>query len=276
MLFNKHFRFQLFALVLMFSLFNFVDAQKCSSKNTTFKSGEELSYVISYNWFIVWAEVGEIKMTIENSEYNGIPTYKMSGSGNTYDNWDWFFKVRDKYQCQIDKQTMKPLYFRRDIQEGSYNHYETYNFDFINNTAVSIHKVNKNPEKTDTLRIHGCVFDVLSAFLYARNIEFTKYKPGDIIPISVILDQEIYNIYFRYIGIENLKVKHAGEFECIKFSLLLIEGELFKEGENMVVWVTNDKNHLPVYIESPIIIGSVKARISGIKGNRYPFASFKK
>jgi len=261
-------------LFLFFSIYNLINAQNCTSINSTFKSGEELTYVISYNWFIVWTEVGEVKMTIENSDYKGIPTYKLSGFGNTYSSWDWFFKVRDKYQCQIEKQTMKPLFFRRDIQEGTYNHYETYDFDFKNNSTISIHKVNQNPEGIDTIKINGCVFDVLSAFLFARNIEFNKYKPGDIVPISVILDQKIYNIYFKYLGIEKLKVKYAGEFECIKFSLLLIEGELFKEGDNMTVWVSNDKNHLPVYIESPIIIGSVKARIANIKGNRYPFTSF--
>jgi hypothetical protein len=261
-------------LILLFSIYNLTKAQNCSSTNSTFNPGEELTYVISYNWFIVWTEVGEVKMTIENSDYNGTPSYKLLGVGNTYSSWDWFFKVRDKYQCQIDQKTMKPLFFRRDIQEGTYNHYETYDFDFKHNTTISIHKVNQNPVRTDTIKIKDCVFDVLSAFLYARDIDFNKYKPGDFIPISVILDQEIYNIYFKYIGIEKLKVKYAGEFECIKFSLLLIEGELFKEGDNMTVWITNDKNHLPVYAESPIIIGSIKARISNIKGNRYPFTSF--
>jgi hypothetical protein len=258
----------------MFLFLELIKAQNCTNINTNFSPGEELTYVISYNWFIIWTEVGEVKLTIENSDYNGIPTYKATGYGNTYENWDWFFKVRDKYQCQIDKQTMKPLYFRRDIHEGNYNRYEYYDFNWIKNSAISIHKTNLNPERTDTIKINDCIFDVLSAFMYARNINFNIYKIGDIIPVSVVLDQEIYKIHLKYEGIENLKVKYIGDFECIKFSLSLIEGALFDEGENMVMWVTNDKNHLPVYIESPIIIGSIKARISNIKGNKYPFTSF--
>jgi hypothetical protein len=218
--------------------------------------------------------VGEVKLTIEDSEYNGSPTFKMIGIGNTYKNWDWFFKVRDKYQCQIDKQTMKPFYFQRDIQEGNYKKYEYYNFNREKNISVSVHQTNQNPQGTDTLSINDCVFDVLSAFSYARNIDFNKHKSGDIIPISVVLDQEIYNIQLKYLGIERLKVKYAGEFECVKFSLSLIAGTMFDEGETMVVWATNDKNHLPVYIESPIIVGSIKVRVSNIKGNRYPFDSF--
>jgi hypothetical protein len=273
---TKYFWFPILFLVANFLVVCQIEAQRCISTNSTFKTEEELTYVISYNWFFVWTEVGEVKLAIHDSEYNGIPAYQIIGTGKTYDNWDWFFKVRDKYQCEVDKQTMKPLFFRRDIKEGNYNHYETYNFDFKNKVAVSSHKVNTNPEKTDTVKIHDCVFDVLGAFLYSRNLEFNKFKPGDTFPISIILDQEIYNISFRYVGIENLKVKYAGEFECIKFSLSLIEGEMFKEEDKMNIWITNDKNHLPLYIESPIIVGKVKARISNIKETRYPLTSFKK
>jgi hypothetical protein len=273
--FNDFLKFLLSSLIFTSFYNNPTNAQKCTVVNNTFSSGEELTYLISYNWFFVWTEVGQVKLSIENSEYNGIPSYKITGNGKTFESWDWFFKVRDTYQCQLDTQTMKPLYFRRDIQEGSYLQYEAYDFNLKKNIAISSRKVNNNPEKSDTISINECVFDVLSAFTYAHNIDFEKNKPGEAIQISVILDEEIYNIYFRYLGIEHLKIKHFGEFECIKFTLLLIEGALFKEGENMAIWVTNDKNHLPVYIETPIIIGSIKAIVTNIKGNKYPLSSLK-
>lgn len=36
----------------------------------------------------------------------------------------------------------------------------------------------------------------------------------------------------------------------------------------MTVWVTDDKNRLPVYIEAPIIIGSVRAELLSFSGLR--------
>lgn len=61
-----------------------------------------------------------------------------------------------------------------------------------------------------------------------------------------------------------------GEIDCMKFSAMLIQGSVFNGGEKMVLWVTNDKNRLPVYIESPILVGSVRGTLIGISGNRYP------
>jgi hypothetical protein len=263
----------LLSLFIVFVSILSLQSQQCDYTNTSFKAGEELTYIISYNWFIVWTEVGEIKLTIKNSEYKNKATYLVTGDGKTYPSWDWFFKVRDTYKSHIDKIDMQPLFFSRDIQEGSYTQFDSYEFDLANNRAVSSRRVKDYPWDNDTISINPCVLDVLSAFIFARNMDFSKMKPGQKVPLTVILDQELYKIYFKFIDKEKLKVKHVGEFDCLKFSLLLIEGEVFEEGENMLLWVTNDKNHLPIYIESPIIIGTVKARISNIVNNRYSFTS---
>jgi hypothetical protein len=49
---------------------------------------------------------------------------------------------------------------------------------------------------------------------------------------------------------------------------LLIEGTIFKGGEDMYVWVTDDKNRIPVLVEAKILIGSVKAYLESAKGLR--------
>ena len=57
-----------------------------------------------------------------------------------------------------------------------------------------------------------------------------------------------------------------GKFNCIKFRAKLIAGTLFSGGEAMTVWGTNDKNHVPLFVEAPILVGSVKAKIIRWKG----------
>ena len=44
----------------------------------------------------------------------------------------------------------------------------------------------------------------------------------------------------------------------IKFKPLLIKGTIFEGGEKMTVWVSDDGNRIPVRIESPISVGSIK------------------
>ena len=249
---------------------------QCVIGNSTFKPGEEITYVISYNWFIVWSEVGEVKFKVEETTYKDKPVYHYSATGKTYDSWNWIFPVEDHYRTYVDKETLRPYFFRRDIREGNFRELDSYEFNWDNNSAISNYKVNDHDLKIDTLKVTSCTFDVMSALLFARNMKYDGLQPGDTIHVTVILDKELYYLYFRYQGIENIKVKHVGEFECMKFSVLLIEGTMFHEGENLVLWVTHDKNHIPIYAESPILVGSVKARILNVKGNRYPFTSLKK
>jgi hypothetical protein len=75
------------------------------------------------------------------------------------------------------------------------------------------------------------------------------------------------------LGKENLKIKNVGEFRCIVFSPLLIEGTIFNAGDGMTVYVTDDQNRVPLLIETPILVGSIKARVNGMSGLRFPLSS---
>jgi hypothetical protein len=116
------------------------------------------------------------------------------------------------------------------------------------------------------------VQDVLSAIYYARNIDFDRYKPGDKIPFSMFIDDQVYNLFIRYLGKEVVKTRY-GRYNAIKFRPLLIKGTIFEGGEKMSVWVSDDRNHVPLRIESPITVGSVKVDMKGYGNLRHPFTS---
>ncbi len=88
----------------------------------------------------------------------------------------------------------------------------------------------------------------------------------------MFLDNEVYNMYIRYLGKETIKTKY-GKFDAIKFKPLLIKGTIFEGGENMTVWVTDDDNHIPVRIESPIVVGKVKMDMMNYENIRHPLTS---
>jgi len=48
---------------------------------------------------------------------------------------------------------------------------------------------------------------------------------------------------------------------------------IFKEGDEMTVWVSDDKNRIPLLVETPILVGSIKAKVQSIKNNKYPLTS---
>lgn len=244
----------------------------CYRTNNTYSSGEELSYTISYNWFVVFSEVGQVTMSIEDDKLFGHDAYHFVGAGKSYSWWDHFFKVRDRYETWIRKDNLRPLFFQRNNREGGFRQHETYTFEG-DSLIFRKNKVNDHPLRYDTLRIEPCAFDVMSALLFTRNLDYKHMKIGEKTPITVALDEKSYPLYFRYQGLENIGLKDLGTFECMKFTVLLVEGTIFHEGEDMILWVTNDKNRIPVYAESPILVGNIKARLTEIKGNKYPLTS---
>jgi hypothetical protein len=158
---------------------------------------------------------------------------------------------------------MQPLKFIRNVDEGGYKKVENVTFNQQTNTAITSAGVFKVP---------NCVQDVLSSIYYARNIDFNTYKPEDKIPFSMFLDNEVYNLYIRYLGKEIIKTKY-GKFRAIKFKPLLVKGTIFDGGEKMTVWVSDDANHIPLRIESPIVVGTIKIDMMQYKNLRYPLSS---
>ncbi len=108
---------------------------------------------------------------------------------------------------------------------------------------------------------------------YARNVDLSKYKKNDKIPLTFVIDNKIYTLYGRYLGKEVIKTKKQTKYRCIKLKLLLVEGTIFKGGEDLVVWVTDDKNRIPIKISAKILVGSIKVYLSSTTGLRYKLNS---
>ena len=98
-------------------------------------------------------------------------------------------------------------------------------------------------------------------------------EPGKRYPMTFAIDDDIYNVYFILYGPETIKVKGLGTVKTIKFAAKLLEGEVFKGEEDMIIWISDDENRLPVYFEAPLRVGLAAGRLSGYSGLKYPFGS---
>jgi hypothetical protein len=234
----------------------------CGIRNTTTQNGEDITYTIYYSLAGAHVNAGSTTFSNKLEKFNGRTVFHVMGIGGSNVKYDWIYKVRDRYESYIDTQTMQPLKFFRDVSEGNTKKVETVNFNHTNNTATN---------EKGTFKVPACVQDVLSTIYYARNIDFDKYKKGDKIPFQMFLENEVYELYIRYQGKEDVKTKF-GKFNAIKFKVLLIPGTIFKGGEEMVVWVSDDQNHVPVRIESQIMVGSIKVDMTSHKNLRYPLS----
>ena len=235
----------------------------CGIRNNAFQNGEKIDFTIFYSVVGLYVNAGNASFTTTLEKLNNKQVYHVVGEGTSNSNYDWICKVRDKYETYFDTATLQPYKFLRDVNEGGYKIYENVTFNQKANTAVTAKGVFKVP---------NCVQDVLSSIYYARNINFDNYKPDDKIPFNMFLDNEVYSLYIKYVGKEKIKTKY-GKFNAIKFKPLLVKGTIFKGGEDMTVWVSDDANHIPLRIESPIVVGTIKVDMMGYENLRYPLSS---
>jgi len=262
----KHFK-QLAPLVFCFLFFSGKPAPPedtfCGIQNISYKVDEEVSFTVFYAVAGIYVNAGTATFTSRLETLNNRPVFHITGEGKTNSSYNLVYKVHDKYETYIDTATMQPLKFIRNVNEGGYKKYENITFNKSANTAVSTKGVFKVP---------ACVQDVVSAMYYARNVDFSRLQPEDKIPFSMFLDNEVFNMYIRYVGKEVIKTKY-GKFNAIKIKPLLLKGQIFEGGEKMTVWVTDDANHIPIRVESPLVVGKVKIDMMSYANLRHPLSS---
>lgn len=242
----------------------------CESGNTAFRAGEEVVYKIYYNWNFVWLSAGEVTFRVEEQP----DAYKLTATGRTYASYEWFFKVRDYYEAVVDKTTLRPIRTIRDVQEGGYRLYEKVEYQNGRQTVTSWRGKEKGKLTPKDIKLNGCAHDVLSAIYFVRNQPFDGLAKGATFPMRVFLDREEYNLRIKYLGkIPDLEVKNQGRFKAIALSPETITGTVFSEGAVMTVYATDDENHLPLLINSPVSVGSIKAVLKSHTKLRHPLAS---
>jgi len=248
----------------------------CSIKNDVYDVGEKLTYKVYYNWTAVWMSAGKATFDIKAGNVGGKEALHIVSKGITARSFDWFFKVRDQYETYLDPQTIKPLKFVRSVKEGDYTKENLFTFDHNNNEAM-VHyrkRMGKVQAENEKVTIPSCTQDLLSAIYYTRCIDYETMAEGDIIPVELFLDGEMYSVHLRYKGKDKLKHNRKW-YNCVKFSPLLLESDTFDGGEAMTIWATDDDNRLPLLIESPLTVGSVKAYLIDYEGLKHDVTSLR-
>jgi hypothetical protein len=229
-------------------------------KNESFKRGEDLKFRIHYG--IIDAGVAEIEIMNENKVLNERSTMHIVGTGNSRGAFDLFFKVRDRYETYIDEAAISPLVFIRKVNEGGYKFNQNQVYDNEKK------KVNCNGKFFD---VPDYTQDMLSAFYFARTMDLSHAKEGDIFSVNSFIDNEVWELKIKYVGKETIKTD-VGNVRCIKFRPIVQKGRIFKKEEDLNVWISDDKNHIPIRAQANVLVGSVKMDISSYSNLANPLS----
>jgi len=244
--------------LVVLSIFTLGNAQKLDN----IKSGEVLNYRIHYGIL----NAGTATLTTLKTTYQGKPHFYVKGYGKTTGAVRAFFKVEDNYESFINYNTGLPSFYVRNVQEGGYTQHLQTAFNHENQTLVLTDK-EKNSSKI--IKSVKDVQDMLSAFYYLRSLDASELKVGTTKKLNVWIDDELFPFQVKVVAVENVRTKF-GNINCLKIVPQVMSGRVFKDKEGVTLWVSNDRNYIPIAIKAELAVGSLKASLDSYKNVKYP------
>jgi len=222
--------------------------------NTAFNAGEKLFYKVNYGLI----KGGEASLTIDAVPVGNTYLYYIKAFAETTGVIGAMVTIRDTYESYVNIHSGLPVKSIRNIREHNFTAYNEVLFFHDKNYIQSL-----KSGKHDT---PPGILDILSAFYFARRHLFsTVLKKGEIIKLRTFFDDEIFNLDLKYKNTEKIKSKF-GKINCYRFVPATTLGGTFNKEDQLQIWVTADKNYIPVKIRVKVPLGSLKCDLIGFEG----------
>ena len=256
-----------FKLLFLFTLILLTSADNSQmARNEAFSNGEELTFKVKYLFF----NAAEAKMVTDPNTHNinGRPTYKIDVFGRTLSIFRIFY-VKDNWGTYLDTAKLIPHQSYRHIEEGNYRKHEIVSFDHNKKKAdvKLMDRDNKRVVETHSYNIPPNAQDLVSGFYQLRTMKLSHLKEGESVTIKGFFDKETYNLKLIYGGKETISTK-IGKFETMIFSPVMPNNKLFSGDFPIKVWITNDKNKIPVKIKANMVVGALDMEITDAQNLR--------
>ncbi len=208
-----------------------------------FGVGEKFVYTVRYGLI----KAGTATLEVRNvARVDSAWCWRIVSDARSNSFFSKFYKVRDRYISLMDTTRLYSLQYEKHIREGRYRKDERVRFDQRRHLAVYDGR---------TIPIAPRTQDVLSAMYYVRTVPL---EIGTSISLANHTDGRNYPIVIRVLRRETIEVD-AGTFDCIVVEPILRGPGLFTQKGRLTVWLTDDRNRIPVLMRSRMIIGHVSA-----------------
>lgn len=238
-----------------------------------FKSGEKLEFTASFQ-APMWPKTNMAKLTVEVSDEmldGGIPSYRISAYARTTFA-RWIYKMDSHYNSWLRLDGI-PIKASTEISENSYLYNNDYTYDFPQGKVyLRWSKPGRYEDVRDTLSITDNARDIVSLMYHFRSVDADTMEVGADMNLELITTNVVKNVKYRFLGREVKKIKGFGEVPTLHFSceMTMRDGTEFEKGSDLHIWISDDRNRLPLWIESPIRWGHVSAGLDSFKNLKFP------
>ncbi len=247
------------------------------AKEIAFSDNERLTYVVSYRAALVPnIEAGEVTLRTSRTTVDNVPAYNIYANAKVFPSFKKIFDLDDTYQSWLSAESLRPLKYSFRLREGKFRANCDYTYDWNSMKVTTFYHNLKKPAGNErVLDLSNRSYDAIALFYNLRCVDMGQFTTGARYTLQMVLDDKIRTVSFTFLGREQKQAGRSGTFNTLKFSCTIAtstEGESFEDGSEFYLWVTDDKNRIPVYLESPVKVGSVRVTLTGFQNLRHPVA----
>lgn len=214
---------------------------------------------LHYRLSIGFLSIGEAKASYIRNQKTG--EHYMEAHAFSSGLLEFFYGFDFLFETRLDSKSNLPIKTHKRFKEGKYQTENRVMFDhttrvdstIVQSDSVGMRVVPKN------------INDILSGVYSVMHQQISSdMLLGDTISTICYFTDEVWNLRLVYVGDEELKT-YRGNEACFKFYLLPQKGYFFKNDDDISLWMTKDKNHVPVKLKLNMVLSSIKGEITSYK-----------
>ena len=228
------------------------------TKSAPFQPGERLTYDVSWSVFQAGTVASTLQRTLDGTkeEYTVVTTAHSQGFVSL------LFNVDNEFRSVFNPQTLCSEKITKKINEGRRRKETEIVFDAQRKLAILDERDltrPHDPPKHAEIDIPPCVEDVVTAFYYLRKQDF---QAGKSLHVAVNDGSRTYDVTLDVQAQETIQTP-LGQRPAIRVEPKVFSG-LFKRKGRMLIWFSNDEEHLPLRIKFIIAVGPITATLKSV------------
>jgi hypothetical protein len=218
-----------------------------------------------------------VTMEVDDDNTCAVPAFKITAYARVKGMFSWFYNLDDYYNSWLSKADIMPIKASSELTEGeTYRFSGSLSYNWTDMTVRSRYRNHRNPTHTvKTMTLPAGGMDAVSLLYNLRGSDIDSYETGDIRSLNLVLDDTVRVIKYKFFGHETKTISGIGSVKTLKFSCQMVTSEAnsFKEGTELFLWISDDANKIPLFIELPLKVGRAEVRLSKYKNLKYPHDS---
>jgi hypothetical protein len=227
-------------------------------RTSPFEPGERLSYDVTWSIF----QAGTVSATLQSGGQGSKDNYTLTTTAHSQGFVSLLFPVQDEFRSFLDPQTLCSERISKKIDEGRRHKETEIVFDSKRKLAILDERDLTKPHeplKHAENEVPNCVEDVVTAFYYLRRQDFQIGKP---LHMPVNDGSKTYDVTLDVQAREAIQTP-LGNRSAIRVEPKVFSG-LFKRKGRMLVWFSDDDQHLPLRIKFVIAVGPITATLKSV------------